>query len=73
MKMLKCKRKIHDNDAKLKKGLNHHGWGLHGGTWNMSRWGRNITPETGSRAGPVSKCTPSNTIKTSHVSMGGRF
>jgi hypothetical protein len=23
-----------------------HGWGLHGGTWKMGRWGRNILPET---------------------------
>jgi hypothetical protein len=23
-----------------------HGWGLHGGTWKMGTWGRNITPET---------------------------
>jgi hypothetical protein len=35
MKMLKFGRKIHDDDVKLKKGLNHHGWGLHGGTWKM--------------------------------------
>jgi len=23
-----------------------HGWGLHGGTWKMGAWGRNITIET---------------------------
>jgi hypothetical protein len=34
-------KKIHDNNVELKKGLKHHGWvmghgwGLHGGTWNM--------------------------------------
>jgi hypothetical protein len=41
MKTLEFNRKIHDNDAKLKKGLKRHrwvmghGWGLHGehGRW----------------------------------------
>jgi hypothetical protein len=52
MKMLEFDKKIHDDDAKLKKGLNFHGWvmghgwGLHGGTWKMGGWDRNIAFET---------------------------
>jgi hypothetical protein len=51
MNMSKFDKKKHGNDAKLKKGLKHHGWvtwhgwGLHGGTWKMGGWGRNIAPK----------------------------
>jgi hypothetical protein len=34
---------------KVEKGLNvmdGHGWGSHGGTWKMGRWGQNIAFET---------------------------
>jgi hypothetical protein len=30
---------------KVEKNLKHHGWGLHGGTWKMGGWGRNIALE----------------------------
>jgi hypothetical protein len=52
MKTLKFGKKIHDDDAKLKNGLKHHGWVMwhgwqsHGGTWKMGGWGKNIAPET---------------------------
>jgi hypothetical protein len=51
MNMSKFDKKKHGNDAKLKKGLKHHGWvtghgwGLHGGTWKMGGWGPNIAPK----------------------------
>jgi len=32
--------------GKVEKGLKHHGWGSHGGTWKMGAWGRNIVPKT---------------------------
>jgi hypothetical protein len=39
MKMSKFNRKIHGDNLKLKKGLNHHGWGSYiGGTWKMGGW-----------------------------------
>jgi hypothetical protein len=50
MKTSKFDRKIHGDDAKLKKGLKHHGWvmgygwGSNGGTWKMGGWDRNIAP-----------------------------
>jgi hypothetical protein len=44
MKTSKFGRKIHGDNAKLKKGLKRHGWGLHVGTWKMGGWGL-IAPE----------------------------
>jgi hypothetical protein len=44
MKTSKFDRKIHGNDATLKKGLKchgwfmGHGWGSRGGTWKMGVW-----------------------------------
>jgi len=38
--------------GKIAKGLKRHGWvmghgwGLHGRTWKMGAWGRNIAPKT---------------------------
>jgi hypothetical protein len=61
MKTSKSSRKIHGDDARLKKGLKRHGWvmghgwRLHGGTWKMGRWGRNIATQM------------------LHVSVGGKF
>jgi hypothetical protein len=45
MKTSKFNRKIYGDNAKLKKGLNHHGSRLHVGTWKMGGWGLNIAPE----------------------------
>ncbi len=35
MKMSEFDRRKHDDNAKLKKGLKHHGWGSDEGTWKM--------------------------------------
>jgi hypothetical protein len=39
MKTLEFDKKIHNNDAKLKKGLKHHGWVVDGDcTGEHGRW-----------------------------------
>jgi hypothetical protein len=39
MKMLEFDKKIHNDDAKLKKGLKHHGWVMGHGAWMGIAWG----------------------------------
>jgi hypothetical protein len=52
MKMSKFGKKIHGDNAKLKKGLKHlgwvmgHGWASHGGTWKMGGRAQNIALKT---------------------------